>query len=113
MANKNAYPQSGVDVEAGYEGVERIKSTWLVRSGAGVMGALDGFGGMFDLSKTGVKEPVLISGTDGVGTKLMLAIKYDKHDTIGPGTVWPCVSMISSLRVRNPLFSRLRSDREE
>ena len=48
------------------------------------MGALGGFGGMFDLSKTGVKEPVLISGTDGGGTKLMLAIKYDKHDTTGP-----------------------------
>ena len=61
---------------------------------AGVMGALGGFGGMFDLSKTGVKEPVLISGTDGVGTKLMLAIKYDKHDTIGQDCVAMCVNDI-------------------
>lgn len=58
------------------------------------MGALGGFGGMFDLSKTGVKEPVLISGTDGVGTKLMLAIKYDKHDTIGQDCVAMCVNDI-------------------
>ena len=56
--------------------------------------ALGGFGGMFDLSKTGVKEPVLISGTDGVGTKLMLAIKYDKHDTIGQDCVAMCVNDI-------------------
>jgi len=58
------------------------------------MGALGGFGGMFDLSKTGVKEPVLISGTDGVGTKLMLAIKYNKHDTIGQDCVAMCVNDI-------------------
>ena len=67
-------------------------------------GSSGGFGGMFDLSKTGVKEPVLISGTDGVGTKLMLAIKYDKHDTIGQDCVWPCVLTISSLQVREPLY---------
>ena len=66
---------------------------WLTER-AGVMGALGGFGGMFDLSKTGVKEPVLISGTDGVGTKLMLAIKYDKHDTIGQDCVAMCVNDI-------------------
>lgn len=58
------------------------------------MGALGGFGGMFDLSKTGVREPVLVSGTDGVGTKLMLAIKYDKHDTIGQDCVAMCVNDI-------------------
>ena len=85
MTNKNAYAQSGVDVEAGYEVVERIKKHVARTERAGVMGALGGFGGMFDLSKTGVKEPVLISGTDGVGTKLMLAIKYDKHDIIAAG----------------------------
>ena len=94
MANKNAYSQSGVDVEAGYEVVERIKKHVARTERAGVMGALGGFGGMFDLSKTGVKEPVLISGTDGVGTKLMLAIKYDKHDTIGQDCVAMCVNDI-------------------
>ena len=94
MTNKNAYAQSGVDVEAGYEVVERIKKHVARTERAGVMGALGGFGGMFDLSKTGVKEPVLISGTDGVGTKLMLAIKYDKHDTIGQDCVAMCVNDI-------------------
>ena len=94
MTNKNAYAQSGVDVEAGYEVVERIKKHVTRTERAGVMGALGGFGGMFDLSKTGVKEPVLISGTDGVGTKLMLAIKYDKHDTIGQDCVAMCVNDI-------------------
>ena len=92
--SKNAYAQSGVDVEAGYEVVERIKKHVARTERAGVMGALGGFGGMFDLSKTGVKEPVLISGTDGVGTKLMLAIKYDKHDTIGQDCVAMCVNDI-------------------
>ena len=90
--SKNAYAQSGVDVEAGYEVVERIKKHVARTERAGVMGALGGFGGMFDLSKTGVKEPVLISGTDGVGTKLMLAIKYDKHDTIGQDCGAMCVN---------------------
>ena len=94
MANKNAYAQSGVDVEAGYEVVERIKKHVARTERAGVMGALGGFGGMFDLSRTGVKEPVLISGTDGVGTKLMLAIKYDKHDSIGQDCVAMCVNDI-------------------
>ena len=92
--SKNAYTQSGVDVEAGYEVVARIKKHVARTERAGVMGALGGFGGMFDLSKTGVKEPVLISGTDGVGTKLMLAIKYDKHDTIGQDCVAMCVNDI-------------------
>ncbi|HHT8430072.1 TPA: phosphoribosylformylglycinamidine cyclo-ligase [Streptococcus pyogenes] len=94
MSEKNAYAKSGVDVEAGYEVVERIKKHVARTERAGVMGALGGFGGMFDLSKTGVKEPVLVSGTDGVGTKLMLAIKYDKHDTIGQDCVAMCVNDI-------------------
>lgn len=83
MSEKNAYAKSGVDVEAGYEVVERIKKHVSRTERAGVMGALGGFGGVFDLSKTGVREPILVSGTDGVGTKLMLAIKYQQHDTIG------------------------------
>ena len=88
---KNAYAQSGVDVEAGYEVVARIKKHVARTERAGVMGALGGFGGMFDLTKTGVKEPVLISGTDGVGTKLML--------------VWQCVLMILLLLVQNHFTS--------
>lgn len=94
MIEKNVYAQSGVDVEAGYEVVERIKKHVARTERLGVMGALGGFGGMFDLSQTAIKEPVLISGTDGVGTKLMLAIQYDKHDTIGQDCVAMCVNDI-------------------
>ncbi|HEM2977574.1 TPA: phosphoribosylformylglycinamidine cyclo-ligase [Streptococcus suis] len=94
MTNKNAYAQSGVDVEAGYEVVERIKKHVARTERLGVMGVLGGFGGMFDLTKLDVKEPVLVSGTDGVGTKLMLAIQYDKHDTIGQDCVAMCVNDI-------------------
>ncbi|HHD5525121.1 TPA: phosphoribosylformylglycinamidine cyclo-ligase [Streptococcus pyogenes] len=94
MSEKNAYAKSGVDVEAGYEVVERIKKHVARTERAGVMGVLGGFGGMFDLSKTGVREPVLVSGTDGVGTKLMLAIKYQQHDTIGQDCVAMCVNDI-------------------
>ena len=107
MTNKNAYAQSGVDVEAGYEVVERIKKHVARTERAGVMGALGGFGGMFDLSKTGVKEPVLISGTDGVGTKLMLAIKYDKHDTIGQDCVAMCVNDIIAAGAEPLYFSTI------
>ena len=92
--SKNAYAQSGVDVEAGYEVVERIKKHVAKTERLGVMGALGGFGGMFDLTALDVKEPVLISGTDGVGNKLMLAIQYDKHDTIGQDCVAMCVNDI-------------------
>ncbi|HEN9430171.1 TPA: phosphoribosylformylglycinamidine cyclo-ligase [Streptococcus agalactiae] len=94
MYEKNAYAKSGVDVEAGYEVVERIKKHVSRTERAGVMGALGGFGGVFDLSKTGVREPILVSGTDGVGTKLMLAIKYQQHDTIGQDCVAMCVNDI-------------------
>ncbi len=90
----NAYKQAGVDIEAGYEAVERIKKHVNRTVRPGVMGALGGFGGMFDLSSLGMKEPVLISGTDGVGTKLMLAFMMDRHDTIGIDAVAMCVNDI-------------------
>lgn len=90
----NAYQKAGVDVEAGYEVVERIKKHVKKTERLGVMGAIGGFGGCFDLSQFDVKEPVLISGTDGVGTKLMVAIQADKHDTIGIDCVAMCVNDI-------------------
>ncbi|WP_086312858.1 phosphoribosylformylglycinamidine cyclo-ligase [Enterococcus sp. 7F3_DIV0205] len=90
----NAYTKAGVDVEAGYEVVERIKKHVKRTERMGVMGTLGGFGGCFDLSTVEVKEPVLISGTDGVGTKLMLAIQENKHDTIGIDCVAMCVNDI-------------------
>ncbi|MGX7419600.1 phosphoribosylformylglycinamidine cyclo-ligase [Carnobacterium gallinarum] len=88
----NAYSKAGVDVEAGYETVERIKKHVKRTERLGVMGALGGFGGCFDLTTTGVKEPVLVSGTDGVGTKLMIAIAMDQHETIGIDCVAMCVN---------------------
>lgn len=91
---ENAYKQAGVDVEAGYEVVERIKKHAKRTERKGVMGALGGFGGCFDLSQYNIKEPVLVSGTDGVGTKLLLAIEADKHDTIGIDCVAMCVNDI-------------------
>lgn len=90
----NAYSKAGVDVEAGYEVVERIKKHVQKTERIGVMGAIGGFGGSFDLTELKVKEPVLISGTDGVGTKLMVAIQADKHDTIGIDCVAMCVNDI-------------------
>ena len=90
----NAYAKAGVDVEAGYEVVERIKKHVKRTERLGVMGAIGGFGGCFDLSQVEVKEPVLISGTDGVGTKLLVAIQADKHDTIGIDCVAMCVNDI-------------------
>ncbi|WP_374724379.1 phosphoribosylformylglycinamidine cyclo-ligase [Calidifontibacillus erzurumensis] len=90
----NAYKNAGVDIEAGYESVKRMKKHVERTIRPEVIGGLGGFGGMFDLSKVNVKEPVLISGTDGVGTKLMLAFLMDKHDTIGIDCVAMCVNDI-------------------
>ncbi len=89
-----SYAAAGVDVTAGYESVARIKpmveSTYI----PGVMGTLGGFGGMFAPDVSGMKKPVLVSGTDGVGTKLRLAQLMDKHDTIGIDCVAMCVNDI-------------------
>ncbi len=90
----NAYKQAGVNIEAGYESVSRMKKHIQKTMRPGVMGGIGGFGGMFDLSTLGLKEPVLVSGTDGVGTKLMLAFMMDKHDTIGIDAVAMCVNDI-------------------
>ena len=89
-----SYAAAGVDVTAGYEAVKRIKpmveSTYI----PGVMGTLGGFGGMFAPDMTGMKKPVLVSGTDGVGTKLKIAFLMDKHDTVGIDCVAMCVNDI-------------------
>lgn len=90
----NAYKQAGVNIEAGYEAVSRMKKHVQKTIRPGVLGGLGGFGGMFDLSVLNLKEPVLVSGTDGVGTKLMLAFMMDKHDTIGIDAVAMCVNDI-------------------
>ncbi|EAD2801345.1 phosphoribosylformylglycinamidine cyclo-ligase [Listeria monocytogenes] len=100
---ENAYSKAGVDVEAGYQVVERIKKHVARTKRLGAMGALGSFGGMFDLSSLHLKEPVLVSGTDGVGTKLLLAIEADKHDTIGIDCVAMCVNDILA-QGAEPLF---------
>ncbi len=93
-SHSESYAAAGVDVTAGYEAVKRIKpmveSTYI----PGVMGALGGFGGMFAPDLAGMKKPVLVSGTDGVGTKLRLAQLLDRHDTIGIDCVAMCVNDI-------------------
>ena len=93
-SHSESYAAAGVDVTAGYEAVERIKpmveSTYI----PGVMGTLGGFGGMFAPDVSGMKKPVLVSGTDGVGTKIRLAQLLDKHDTIGIDCVAMCVNDI-------------------
>ncbi|EAF9834995.1 phosphoribosylformylglycinamidine cyclo-ligase [Listeria monocytogenes] len=100
---ENAYSKAGVDVKAGYQVVERIKKHVARTERLGAMGALGSFGGMFDLSSLHLKEPVLVSGTDGVGTKLLLAIEADKHDTIGIDCVAMCVNDILA-QGAEPLF---------
>ena len=90
MSNK--YRESGVDLEAGYESVRLIKSHVARTKIKGAVDSIGAFGGMFDLSLLNMKEPVLVSGTDGVGTKLMIAFECDKHDTIGIDAVAMCVN---------------------
>lgn len=87
-----SYENAGVNLEAGYEVVRRIKQHVSSTARPGSMGGIGSFGGMFDLSSLGVKEPVLVSGTDGVGTKLKIAFAMDKHDTVGIDAVAMCVN---------------------
>ncbi len=88
----NAYAKAGVDVTAGYETVSLIKKHIKRTKRPGVFGEVGGFGGNFDLSELNYKNPVLVSGTDGVGTKLLLAIEAKKYDTIGIDCVAMCVN---------------------
>ena len=97
------YEKAGVSLEAGYEVVRRIKQHVASTNRPGVMGGIGSFGGMFDLSSLGYKEPVLVSGTDGVGTKLKIAFAMDKHDTIGIDAVAMCVNVVL-VQGAEPLF---------
>ena len=102
-SHSESYAAAGVDVTAGYEAVNRIKplveSTYI----PGVMGTLGGFGGLFAPDVAGMKKPILVSGTDGVGTKLKIAFLMDKHDTVGIDCVAMCVNDIACAGAR-PLF---------
>ena len=98
-----AYENAGVSVEAGYEVVKRIKSHVARTDRLGVVSGIGGFGGLFDLASLNYQEPVLISGTDGVGTKLVIAKLMGKHDTIGVDCVAMCVNDVVAQGAQ-PLF---------
>ena len=97
------YEKAGVNLEAGYEVVRRIKQHVASTARPGSMGNIGSFGGMFDLASLGYKEPILVSGTDGVGTKLKIAFAMDKHDTIGIDAVAMCVNDVLA-QGAEPLF---------
>ena len=98
-----SYAAAGVDITAGYRSVELMKQYVARTMNEHCIGGLGGFGGLFELDCTGYKHPVLISGTDGVGTKLKIAMIMDKHDTIGIDCVAMCVNDIACTGAE-PLF---------
>lgn len=97
------YEESGVSLQAGYESVERIKKHVARTKNLGMLSTIGSFGGCFDLSSYNFKNPVLVSGTDGVGTKLKLAFELDIHNTIGIDVVAMCVNDILAQGAR-PLY---------
>ena len=98
-----SYKAAGVDITAGYRAVELMKTHVARTMIPGVLEGIGGFGGLFELDMTGIQRPVLVSGTDGVGTKLKLAFLMDKHDTVGIDCVAMCVNDIVCCGAR-PLF---------
>lgn len=98
-----SYKAAGVDITAGYKAVELMKTHIAKTLTAGAMSDIGGFGGLFELDMTGIKKPVLVSGTDGVGTKLKLAFLMDKHDTVGIDCVAMCVNDVICCGAK-PLF---------
>ena len=99
----DAYKAAGVDVTAGYQAVELMKKHVSRTTTSGVLDSIGGFGGLFAPDMTGMKKPVLVSGTDGVGTKLKLAMLLDKHDTVGIDCVAMCVNDVVCAGAQ-PLF---------
>ncbi len=99
-----SYKNAGVDITAGYKAVELMKQHIAKTvAGTGALSGIGGFGGLFELDLTGIKKPVLVSGTDGVGTKLKMAFLMDKHDTVGIDCVAMCVNDIICCGAK-PLF---------
>ena len=98
-----SYKASGVDITAGYKAVELMKTHIARTLTAGALGGVGGFGGLFELDVKGMEQPVLVSGTDGVGTKLKLAFLLNKHDTVGVDCVAMCVNDVIVCGAK-PLF---------
>ena len=98
-----SYKAAGVDITAGYKAVELMKTHIARTMTSGVASGIGGFGGLFELDMTGITKPVLVSGTDGVGTKLKIAFIMDKHDTVGIDCVAMCVNDIICCGAK-PLF---------
>lgn len=103
ISYSESYKAAGVDVTAGYKAVELMKSHVAKTEIPGVVSGIGGFGGLFQPNMSGIKEPVLVSGTDGVGTKLKIAFLMDKHDTIGIDCVAMCVNDVVCCGAK-PLF---------
>ena len=99
-----SYEEAGVSLENGYDVVRRIKKHVSSTARTGMMGNIGAFGGMFDLASLGIKEPVLVSGTDGVGTKLKIAFAIEKHDTVGIDAVAMCVNDVLAQGAEPLLF---------
>ena len=102
-SRSESYAAAGVDITAGYKAVELMKAHIARTVTAGADTDIGGFGGLFELDLTGIERPVLVSGTDGVGTKLKLAFLMDKHDTVGIDCVAMCVNDIICVGAK-PLF---------
>ena len=102
-SHSEAYAAAGVDITAGYQGVELMKKHVARTMIPGVVSGIGGFGGLFAPDVAGMKEPVLVSGTDGVGTKIRIAQLLNRHDTIGIDCVAMCVNDIICCGAR-PLF---------
>ena len=102
-SRSDSYAAAGVDITAGYKAVELMKQHIAKTMTSGVCSDVGGFGGLFELDLTGITRPVLVSGTDGVGTKLKLAFIMDKHDTVGIDCVAMCVNDIICSGAK-PLF---------
>ena len=102
-SRSDAYAAAGVDITAGYKGVQLMKEHVARTVIPGVVGGLGGFGGLFAPDLAGMKEPILVSGTDGVGTKQRIAQLMDRHDTVGIDCVAMCVNDIICCGAK-PLF---------
>src|SRR5699024_6458376 len=103
-SRSEAYAAAGVDITAGYKAVELMKSHIARTMTAGVASDIGGFGGLFALDTAAMEQPVLVSGTDGVGTKLRIAQPMDQHDTIGIVCVAMCVNDVICCGAKPLLF---------